>query len=53
MEEKELKFILQEGEGYKIEFKESFDPKNLSKEFVAFANSEGGKIILGVKDQSG
>ena len=50
MEEKELKLILQEGEGYKVEFKESFDSKNLSKGLVAFANSEGGKIILGVKD---
>ena len=50
MDKKELEFILQEGEGYKIEFKESFDSKGLSKEIVAFANSEGGKIILGVKD---
>ena len=50
MNKKELKFILQEGEGFRIEFKESFDPKNLSKEFVAFANSEGGKILLGVRD---
>ena len=50
MNEKELKFILQEGEGLKIEFKEAFDSKNLSKELVALANSEGGKIILGVKD---
>ncbi len=51
MDEKELKFILQEGEGLKIEFKESFDPKSLAKEFVAFANAEGGKIFLGVNDK--
>ncbi len=50
MDEKELKFILQEGEGLKIEFKESFDPKSLAKEIVAFANSEGGRIFLGVDD---
>jgi len=50
MKEKELKFILQEGEGLKIEFKEKFD-KSLSKEFVAFANSEGGRIFLGVTDK--
>ena len=49
MNEKELKFILQEGEGLKIEFKESFD-KFLAKEMVAFANSEGGRIFLGVND---
>lgn len=47
--EKELKFILQEGEGLKIEFKESFD-KSLAKEMAAFANSEGGRIFLGVTD---
>ncbi|MCD6094277.1 MAG: putative DNA binding domain-containing protein, partial [Candidatus Omnitrophica bacterium] len=42
--------ILQEGEGYKVEFKESFN-KSLSKEIVAFANSEGGRIFLGVSDE--
>ena len=50
MDKKEFEFILQEGEGLKIEFKEAFDSKNLSKELVAFANSEGGKIFLGVRD---
>ena len=29
MNKKELKFILQEGEGQFVEFKESFDSKNL------------------------
>ncbi|MCK5459756.1 putative DNA binding domain-containing protein [Candidatus Parcubacteria bacterium] len=50
MNKKELKFILQQGEGQFIEFKESFDSKNLSKEIVAFANASGGKIYLGIKD---
>ena len=50
MRKDELEFILQEGEGLNIEFKESFDSKTLSKELVAFANSEGGKVLLGVKD---
>lgn len=45
MYKKELELILQEGEGLKIEFKESFD-KSISKEIVAFANSEGGRIFL-------
>ena len=45
MNKKELKFILQEGEGQFIEFKEFFDAKNLSKEIVSFANASGGKIF--------
>ena len=49
MKEKELEFILQEGEGLKIEFKESFD-KSIAREIVAFANSDGGSIFLGVSD---
>ena len=49
MNEKELKFILQEGEGLKIEFKESFD-KSIAKDVVAFANSCGGRIFIGVGD---
>ncbi|MDP2974341.1 MAG: putative DNA binding domain-containing protein, partial [Candidatus Diapherotrites archaeon] len=49
MDENELRFILQEGEGLKIEFKESFD-KTIAKEMVAFANASGGKIFLGIDD---
>jgi len=47
---KVIDFILQTGEGYKVEFKESFD-KSLAREMVAFANSEGGRIFLGVTDE--
>jgi len=39
MREKELQFILEEGEGYKIEFKENLS--NIDKDLVAFANSSG------------
>ncbi|MFH1641930.1 MAG: ATP-binding protein [Nanoarchaeota archaeon] len=49
MKKKELEFILQDGEGLKIEFKESLN--NIDKEMVAFANGSGGKIFLGVSDQ--
>lgn len=49
MDVDELNFILQEGKGLKIEFKESVD-KSLAKEIVAFANSTGGKIFLRVTD---
>lgn len=51
MDKKELDFILQEGEGFKIEFKEAVDPKNLPKDLVAFANFEGGRILIGVNDK--
>jgi len=50
MNKKELKFIQQEGEGYKTEFKESFEPKNLSKDIIGFANAQGGRIFLGIND---
>jgi ATP-dependent DNA helicase RecG len=52
MNKKQLDFILQKGEGLTVEFKESFDSKNLAKEIVAFANSIGGKIYLGISDKS-
>ncbi len=43
-----LKLILEEGEGYKIEFKGKLS--GLDKEIVAFANSSGGKIYIGISD---
>ena len=49
MTSNELKFILEEGEGYKLEFKESLD-KSLARELVAFANASGGRLFLGVTD---
>src|SRR5665648_393750 len=49
MNGKELDTILNEGEGYKIEFKEGVN--NLDKEMVAFSNSSGGRIFLGVTDE--
>ncbi|MCG2695067.1 putative DNA binding domain-containing protein [Candidatus Parcubacteria bacterium] len=49
MNNKELDFILQEGEGQFVEFKEGFN-KFISKEIVAFANASGGKIFLGISD---
>jgi len=48
MDEKELKILVEEGEGYKVEFKESLN--GIEKDIVAFANSSGGKILLGVRD---
>lgn len=44
----ELQLLIQEGEGYKIEFKENLS--GLDKEMTAFANGSGGTVIIGVKD---
>lgn len=48
MDRKELDMILDEGEGYKIEFKEGIG--GIEKELATFANSSGGRIFLGVSD---
>ena len=47
--DKKLKQLIQTGEGYHLEFKESLD-KSLIEEVCAFANSSGGKVLLGVSD---
>lgn len=49
MNTSELKSLIELGEGYKLEFKEKLN-KEFSKEVVAFANTEGGKILIGVDD---
>ncbi len=46
----ELNMILEEGEGYRIEFKESYHA-NIDKEIVAFANASGGRIFIGITDE--
>ncbi|MBU4479782.1 MAG: putative DNA binding domain-containing protein [Candidatus Omnitrophica bacterium] len=48
MNKTDLRFILQEGEGYRIEFKEALS--GLDREMVAFANASGGKIFVGIAD---
>ena len=50
MDKKELNLILEKGEGQFIEFKESLD-KKFAKEIVAFANTSGGRIFLGITDK--
>lgn len=44
-----LKLLIKEGESLTVEFKEKFTPK-IDRDLVAFANTKGGVIILGVKD---
>jgi len=43
-----IKMIAQEGEGYKLEFKERLS--GLDREIVAFANASGGSIFIGIAD---
>ena len=49
MNKNDLSILLQEGEGSTLEYKETIS-SSLSREFVAFANTAGGKILLGVRD---
>jgi ATP-dependent DNA helicase RecG len=51
MTEQELQFVLSEGEGLFVEFKERPD-KSLAREMTAFANASGGRIFIGVSDDS-
>ena len=47
----ELLEIVNNGENFYIEFKEEqIKSKDLGEEIVAFANSEGGTILIGVSD---
>jgi len=49
MKQTDLDILLREGEGFMLEYKESFSP-SLARDLTAFANSSGGKILLGVSD---
>lgn len=44
-----LEILLQEGEGTRLEYKESLS-SSFAREVVALANTLGGKILLGVRD---
>lgn len=44
--------LLQQGENASLEFKETLvRPDSLAKEIVAFANTQGGNLLIGVSDQ--
>lgn len=49
MDLEELRELIKTKEGHKLEFKEK-PSKNLTKEMVAFANADGGRILIGVSD---
>ena len=44
-----LRRLISLGEGQSLEFKQSL-PDDLGRELCAFANSAGGKILIGVAD---
>jgi len=48
----ELVDVVKTGEGYTIELKESLS-STIGKDICAFANSSGGRIIIGVDDRTG
>ena len=51
MNVKELKNLVRQGEGISLEFKlKATHPEKIVREIVAFANSKGGKLLLGVND---
>jgi len=49
MKQTGLDILLREGEGSMLEYKESLS-SSFARDLVAFANSAGGKILLGVRD---
>lgn len=49
MKPSELEILLHEGEGSMLEYKESL-ASSFARELVALANTAGGKMLLGVRD---
>jgi len=49
MKRLDLDILLQEGEGTMLEYKENLS-SSFTRELVAMANTAGGKILLGVRD---
>jgi ATP-dependent DNA helicase RecG len=45
-----IDILIKEGEGLTVEFKEKYTPK-IDRDIVAFANSKGGVLLLGVDDR--
>ena len=47
----ELKNLVKKGEGLCLEFKKKADhPEKIVRELVAFANTQGGFLLVGVED---
>ena len=51
MTEDDLKILISTGEGEKLDFKEAITSREkIAKTLVAFANTKGGQLLIGVKD---
>lgn len=52
MEVKDLQYLINQGEGHHIEFKDAKDkvPSSFYETVVSFSNTDGGTIVLGVND---
>jgi len=48
MKAADLDILLQEGEGVMLEYKESLS-SSFARELVGFANTAGGRILLGAR----
>ena len=46
---KEIKILIEKGEGIQLEFKQTFNIETIET-LVAFANTEGGKVLVGVSN---
>lgn len=52
MSKEDILTLISKGENAAVEFKEaSIKPDNLAKEIIAFSNTQGGTILIGVNDQ--
>ncbi|MGH2568381.1 MAG: AlbA family DNA-binding domain-containing protein, partial [Bacteroidota bacterium] len=51
MKFKDIKYLVEEGEGFEVEFKRKVSsPGKIARALVAFANTKGGTILFGVDD---
>lgn len=49
----EIITLLEQGEGQSVEFEKQVpSPEDIARDMVAFANSDGGKIVLGLDDKN-
>lgn len=54
MDYRELRKLVRQGEGLSLEFKlKANHPEKIVREVVAFANTEGGMLLIGVDDDRG